>query len=146
MRISEKRQAILNEVRSWLDTPFVHQARLKGVGCDCAALPIAAARAIGLQPEDIKGYGPIPHAGRLRRCVESQLVRIEVAAAKPGDVFMMRFNGDEQHLAIATDYGIIHSYSQMAKNGRQKGRVVEHRLNSTWRRRIVAAFRFPGVD
>ena len=146
MRINAKRQMIIDECRTWLETPFVHQARIKGVACDCAALPIAAAARIGMQPQDIKGYGRIPHADQLRQCVAGQLIKIKIDAAQPGDVYLMRFAGAEQHLAIKTDYGIIHCYSQLSENGKQAGRVVEHRLNEQWRRRIMSAYKFPGVD
>ena len=33
-----KRADIVEEARSWLGTPYHHQAALKGVGCDCIGL------------------------------------------------------------------------------------------------------------
>jgi cell wall-associated NlpC family hydrolase len=33
-----KRPDIVEEARSWLGTPYHHQAALKGVGCDCIGL------------------------------------------------------------------------------------------------------------
>ena len=43
---------------------------------------------------------------------------------------------EPQHVALITDKGIIHSYSGV-------GKVVEHALDESWRRRIVAAYRYP---
>ena len=35
---------IVTEARTWVRTPYHHQARLKGVGVDCAGLVIGVAR------------------------------------------------------------------------------------------------------
>ncbi len=32
------RQAVVEEAKTWIGTPFVHQAKLKGVGVDCCTL------------------------------------------------------------------------------------------------------------
>ena len=45
------RAAIVAEAMSWLGTPYAHRQRLKGVGVDCAQLPLAVYRACGLLPE-----------------------------------------------------------------------------------------------
>jgi uncharacterized protein YijF (DUF1287 family) len=63
-----------------------------------------------------------------------------------GDVVWMRFEKEPQHLGIVGDYvhgglSLIHAY-----NGAGVNRVVEHRLDDTWRARIVAAWRYPGVE
>jgi cell wall-associated NlpC family hydrolase len=33
--MSFTREAVIAEARTWLGTPWHHQASLKGVGCDC---------------------------------------------------------------------------------------------------------------
>ena len=84
------------------------------------------------------GYSMLPDGHKLKKHVEAQGQRIKITDIRPGDVLLMRFRKDPQHLAFVTDYadglGIIHSYSSI-------GRVVEHRLDEKWRRRIVAAYR-----
>jgi hypothetical protein len=49
---------------------------------------------------------------------------------------------EEHHLGILADYrgglSLIHAL--------RSGGVREHRLDSKWRARIVAAYRFPGVE
>ncbi|MEP3049668.1 MAG: hypothetical protein ABJL55_17590 [Roseibium sp.] len=51
------RQAVLNEARSWLGTPYQHQASLKGCGCDCLGLLRGIWRALyGDEPETAPDY------------------------------------------------------------------------------------------
>jgi NlpC/P60 family putative phage cell wall peptidase len=46
------RKDIVAETRSWIGTPYRHQASLKGVGCDCLGLVRGVWRAvIGVEPE-----------------------------------------------------------------------------------------------
>jgi cell wall-associated NlpC family hydrolase len=61
----------------------------------------------------------------------------------PGDVALFTLTGDPQHLAIFGDYpggylSIIHAYIQNRK-------VVENRYDDIWARRLVQAYRLPGV-
>jgi hypothetical protein len=57
----------------------------------------------------------------------------------------MKFVREPQHIAIAGNYylgglSVIHTRSDM-KSGKQLGKVVEHRLDDVWTRRIVKVFR-----
>ena len=61
---------------------------------------------------------------------------IPVAEATLADIYFMAWGREPQHVALITDKGIIHSYSGV-------GKVVEHALDESWRRRIVAAYRYP---
>ena len=46
------RAAVLAEARSWLGTPYRHQASRKGVGCDCLGLVRGVWRTLdGTEPE-----------------------------------------------------------------------------------------------
>ncbi|MFL5163197.1 MAG: peptidase P60, partial [Microvirga sp.] len=43
---------ILAEARSWIGTPYRHQASLKGIGCDCLGLLRGVWRGVmGREPE-----------------------------------------------------------------------------------------------
>ncbi|MBL0320066.1 MAG: hypothetical protein IPP74_12385 [Alphaproteobacteria bacterium] len=42
-------QKIISQARTWLGTPFHHQARLKGKGCDCLGLIVGVADELGLK-------------------------------------------------------------------------------------------------
>lgn len=152
------RLEIVVEARSWVlaRTPFMHQANLKGVGCDCAGLLRGVALVLGLLPADYQqhararpfvGYGERPHGGRLRLGCEAYMDPIDRSAMQPGDAILVRFESDPQHLAILGDYlhgGLSMIHALGTADG--KGHVVEHRLDATWSRRIVAAYAFRGVE
>jgi cell wall-associated NlpC family hydrolase len=130
------RDDIVAAARQYLGIRYHHQGRNRS-GMDCAGLIVCVARDLGIALLDQTGYSRVPNGGSLRRAVEGQAVR--VATAQPGDILLMRFDGDPQHLAIMTDHGMIHSYAQAR-------RVVEHRIDAEWAKRIVAAYQFPGVE
>src|ERR1700744_6755532 len=45
--------------RAWIGTPYVHQASVKGVGCDCLGLLRGVWRELhGEEPEDAPPYAP----------------------------------------------------------------------------------------
>ena len=52
MTEQQERAAVVAEAKAWLGTPYHHRAKLKGVGVDCAQLPIAIYAAVGLNPEE----------------------------------------------------------------------------------------------
>ena len=134
---------IVTEARSWIGTRFHHQGRLKGVGVDCAGLVVGVAEALGMSVQDRSDYTRQPDGQMLEEVCDTQMLRIPVNAIEPGDVILMRFEKEPQHLAIVGDYefgglSIIHSYIQA------RG-VVETRLDDAWLNRVVAAYRLQGV-
>jgi hypothetical protein len=66
---------------------------------------------------------------------------------QPGDVFLMQFNREPQHVGIFGDYqsgpagalSIIHAYAPVRS-------VVESRLDESFRRRVIAVFSYPGIE
>ena len=62
--------ALLTEARSWLDTPYHHQGRLKGVGVDCIGLIIGVAHALNLSEFDTHDYARIPNANMLESLLD----------------------------------------------------------------------------
>lgn len=142
------RADVVAEARTWLDTPYAHQGRKKGLACDCAGLPLGVAHALGLIPPDadVRGYSRRPDGASLLAACDRWMTRIAPAAVQPGDVLVMRFELDPQHLGIVGDYvhgglSLIHALGQV--DGR--GRVVEHRLSDSRIRNAVAAYVLPGV-
>ena len=146
------RAEVVAEARRWVGTPFVHQGRVRGHGCDCGGLVGGIAVALGIVPADwwqivfdprFGGYGRQPANGVLEAVCESFMSAIDPDAAEPGDVLLMRFADEPQHLGIVADYrngglSIVHALSRV-------GSVVEHRLGGLWTWRIVGAYRMPGV-
>ncbi len=132
------------EARSWLDTPFQHQGCLKGVACDCIGLIKGVGMALNIvdynpASEDAKAfasYAMMPNSKRMRERLATWLVPIPVPEATWADVLFLAWTREPQHVALLTDRGIIHSYSGV-------GKVVEHALDDSWRRRITSAYRYP---
>ena len=69
---------------------------------------------------------------------------IDRAVMQPGDVVVVSFDRDPQHLGILGDYrhgglSIIHAAGLT-------GRVIETRLMFTEQMKFVAAFTLPGIE
>lgn len=131
------REQIVAAARGYLGTPYRHQGRNRR-GVDCAGLVVLVARDCGLPVLDMTGYARTPD-GTLVAQMAAQAVQIPCEWAQPGDLYLMRFQTEPQHLAIVTEHGIIHSYAGARK-------VVEHRIDEMLAARIVAAYAFRGVE
>jgi len=116
--------------RSYVGVPFRHQGRTRH-GVDCIGLVVCAARDIGLTLADRTDYPRDPN-GLLPLEMARQFAPVESPQA--GDILLMRFRGEPQHVAILAGAALIHGYASI-------GRVVEHGMDAKWRRRIVAAYR-----
>jgi cell wall-associated NlpC family hydrolase len=140
------RAQIVAEARSWLRTPYMHQARNKGVGVDCVGLLIGVARNAGLcEPDaDLNGYSRQPDGQLLGLC-DAYMTRIAVADIQAGDVIATHYGMDPCHLAFIGDHpqGLSMIHALCRADGR--GLVVEHRLDETNRARIVAAYALKGL-
>lgn len=139
--------AIIAAARAEVGTPFRHQGRMAGKALDCAGLVCHVAASLGIEYVDQSGYSKRPSQGLLESALDSQpcLVRVSVTEMQAGDVLLMRFTGDPQHLAIYAGWsdvyqgdGIIHAWLQARK-------VAENLLTDEWRGRIVRVYRFVGV-
>ncbi|MEQ9507073.1 MAG: peptidase P60 [Hyphomonas sp.] len=140
------REDLVREARSWIGTPYCHQASVKGAGCDCLGLVRGVWRAVlGPEPERAPPYTPdwaealgeetLLHAAR------RHLREVPVGAAAPGAVliFRMGMGVPAKHCGVMSAPGaLIHAYWGRA--------VAETRLSPWWTRRIVAAFEFPGLE
>ena len=139
--------ALVTAARGWIGTPYLHQASVRGAGCDCLGLLRGVWREVlGAEPEVVPPYtmdwaepqGIEVLLGAARR----HLVEKPVTDAAPGDVlvFRMRAGAVAKHVGLmSAPAGFIHSYSGHG--------VVESALTDAWRRRIVACFEFgKGLD
>lgn len=136
--------AIVSAARSWIGTPYRHQHRERGVGVDCAGLVIGVARQLCLVPPDfdISGYSRQPDGSLLGHC-EQWMAAGDRQDIQIGDVLITRFAQDPCHLGFAADYYLSGHLSMIHALCRRGGRgaVVEHRLDSTLRAKIVAVYR-----
>lgn len=144
------RHAIVAEARSWLGVPFHHQGHTR-LGCDCVGLVGAVALGLGAVAPDwwavefdpiASGYARQPSNGTMHRLCD-RFMRGAVSDMQIGDVLMMRFAREPQHLAILADYvhggfSVIHAVAGIG--------VVEHALSQKWAERIVGRYLLPGTD
>lgn len=136
--------AIVACARGWLGTPYHHQGSVRGAGCDCLGLIRGVWRALyGPEPEVLPPYsrdwGNATGSETLLSAACRHLIPLRcVTDARSGDVlvFRMRDHGVAKHAGILLDGDhMIHSQEGLG--------VVEVPLGRWWRRRAVAAFRFP---
>jgi len=135
---------VVEIARSWIGTPYVHQAAAKGAGSDCLGLirgiwaelhgaPLPKAPAYTEDWAEPQGDEVLWRAARAHL--------IPATGEAEGDVllFRMREAGVAKHLGLQSATGarpaFIHAYSGHG--------VVESPLSRPWRARIVARFRFP---
>lgn len=138
---------IVAAARALIGTPFVHQGRRPRIELDCAGLVVAVANEVGVCVIDQQGYGRRPSGGMLQAALDGQmcLIRISSAGMQAGDVLLMRVVRDPQHLAIFAGYNPVCESETIIHAEIGAGKVCEHRLDETWRSRIVRVYRFTGV-
>lgn len=141
--------AVAQQARLWLGTPYGHQQRMRGVLVDCAGLVIGVARELGIVPAgfDVTAYPRTPDGVSLLEHCDRWMRRVDLAGLQVGDVIVIRWARDPQHMGIVGDYvhgghSMIHAYSDGSRRG---GEVIEHHLGPAYLARFVAAFRMPGV-
>ncbi|WP_431300143.1 NlpC/P60 family protein [Tabrizicola sp. BL-A-41-H6] len=137
---------IVAEARSWIGTPYLHQASVKGAGTDCLGLLRGVWRALqGPEPEVVPAYtadwAEPDHREVLLEAAARLLLHKPHDVAEPGDVlvFRMRAGSIAKHLGIQSQTGpaprFIHAYTDHG--------VIESPLSQPWERRIAARFAFP---
>lgn len=139
------RSDVIAAARAMLGTPFHHQGRLPGIGLDCSGLVSSVARTLGLcrGVPDWTDYPRRLRGDAFLAALRARLPEVPVAELAPADipVFWIRPASGAQHCAIYTERdSIIHVHDNA------HGGVIEHDLDEGWRRRIVAVFRYPGLE
>lgn len=141
-------RAIVETAREWIGTPVLHQGARRDTGCDCLGLLRGVGTERGLFPEDFwslpgasrwKAYGREP-VGDFLEALDTVFDRTE--EPEYGGVVAMRFMNMPRHCAIVGDHPhggltIIHALYKS---------VIEHGIDRRWKKRIVACYRFRGVD
>lgn len=109
---------IVKAAHGWLGTPYHHQARVKGVGVDCAQLVAGIAGELGI----IKVGSPIPfdyspewHIHNREELLVKNLESFgctlkPIEETQPGDILCFQFGRAIGHLGIMVDGGnFIHA-------------------------------------
>jgi NlpC/P60 family putative phage cell wall peptidase len=136
-------ERVVAEARSWIGTPYRHQASLKGVGCDCLGLLRGVWRALlGDEPETAPPYAAdwaeAGGAEALRDAARRHLVEVEPHVFAAGDILLFRWRDHlpAKHCAIVSGADLmIHAHEGAC--------VAEVAIAPWWRRHLAYAFRFP---
>lgn len=143
------RARILSLARSWIGTPYHHQASTIGAGVDCVGLVRGVYRALyGREAEALPGYSrdwaEATGNETLIDAARRHLAEIAPSNAQPGDVLVFRYRPHlvAKHTGIlaatpAAEPTLVHALEGAA--------VAEVPFNDWWRRRVAAAFAFPGI-
>ena len=141
--------AVVAIARTWLGTPYVHQASMRGAGTDCLGLVRGIWRELyNSEPEAVPAYSRDWAEPQGQEVLAEAAGRHLISVARervhwPGELvlFRMRDTGIAKHLGIVGQGGshptFIHAYSGHG--------VVETSLSAPWIRRIAARFDFPPI-
>lgn len=129
--------------RTWLGTPYHHQASLRGAGCDCLGLVRGVYRELtGREPEFPPPYSPdwaeAVVTETMLAAAARHLIPVPTDAIRPGHVLIFRLRPGmaAKHAAIlATPVTMIHAA--------EGSPVSEVAFGPWWRRRVAAVFAFP---
>ena len=144
-RDRETARRVVVEALDWVGTPYRHQGRRKGVGCDCLGLVRGVWRAVyGVDADEPGAYSadwaetaagdPLVEAAR-RHCIERSDLTVQA-----GDLLLFRLRPRvaAKHCAVALDgENFVHAYQGHA--------VMASVMTVHWRRRLCGVFSFPPV-
>ena len=132
-----ERAELLRIARTWLNVPYRHQGRNR-LGVECGGLFFVVGREAGLTiiEPDTYSFSPDPTIIEASLCQHCD--PIGVSEAIPGDVLWLSFAGEPRHVGLVTSIGLLHSWAG-------PGKVVEHCLDTVWRRRVKSAYRPKGI-
>ena len=141
MTEQEERNKLIAEAKTWLRTPYIPEARVKGCGTDCGLFILQSFENVGLLPHiDIPHY-PFDIAANC--ATPMYLNKIKEYCTKtdsepvPGDIIVYKFSGSKvpHHAAILyrNEY-IIHSHVKTGvtlsnRKGFKKFEVGIYRFN-----------------
>lgn len=140
------RDHIVKLARSWIGTPYHHQASLKGTGTDCLGLVRGIYRSLyDSEAETAPAYSPdwgeISGEETLLAAAKRHLSSRSLSSAGPGDVLVFRIRSG----AIAKHVGILTGPATMVHAAERVG-VVEVPLGRWWWRRVAGVFSFPRIE
>lgn len=117
MSESEERQRVVEVAKTWIGTPYHHNAALKGVGVDCAFFLAAVFEEAELMPKvDIPHSSPqfMLHRNEelYKKEVAERAAEIPEEEIQPGDIVLFRIGRVFAHGAIIISWPdqIIHSH------------------------------------
>jgi len=147
-RAFHKQRDIVMAATSWLNTPYHHHGRVKGVGVDCAQFLVAVALETGLIGEDMAGQVPnYPVQWHLHNREEKLLDMLDLfdcfeipkEETQPGDILCFKFGRTTSHL------GIKISETEFIHARYDTGKVVINTMQHEWIEKWTKSYAFPGI-
>jgi NlpC/P60 family putative phage cell wall peptidase len=112
--VDELRAAVVAEAWTWLRTPYIHLADIKGIGADCAMILVRVYQAVGIVPDfDPRPYEPewFLHQDEERYMAGLEKYSHRVETPGLGDIALYRMGRTASHGAIiVSDQHVIHAY------------------------------------
>jgi cell wall-associated NlpC family hydrolase len=133
-----ERAAVVDEARTWLNTPYVTNQGCKGAGVDCAWILLRVYTACGL----IQVSDPIPYKAGLARLRSGEhfyrgmierFAVLVIREARPGDIVLFRVpvaSGSGVITARATHGAIVESWPTIIHAYSPAGAVVRSDLST----------------
>ncbi len=143
--VSETRRRAVDIALGWIGTPYHHQASARGIGTDCLGLIRGVWRELyGDEAEVAPPYSPdwaeTSGVEVMLEAARRHLVEIAPEEARGGDVVIFRV----KRAMVAKHAGLMTSTNTFV-HAIEGAPVADVALTPWWRRRIAAAFRFPGA-
>jgi cell wall-associated NlpC family hydrolase len=122
---------LIEVARSWLNTPWQHNQKTKGIGVDCVNFLNAIANESGVIIEEIpEHYGRVATDNNIEEYLERNFKKKPTKDIEKNNIILYAFSGYKNHVALATSNNtIIHANSRV-------GKVVEHNIDGVWLRCI----------
>ena len=118
--MNEQSIRFVAEVRSWLGVRFRYQGRDRK-GTDCVGVVVLSLAALGVSLQ-VAPYGKKVTSDAVLYQLKANGHRVKFSEAKPGDIALLNYRGESNHIGVLTGEGtMIHSLAH-AK------RVVEQSL------------------
>ena len=140
------RDEVITEARTWLGTPWRHQACAKGAGVDCLHFIAGVARELGsadaerfFATPEWHSYGRHPDPAMMFAGCDALLDRISISDALPADILVLTCGRHPMH------FGLLTAADMMVHAWLGAGRVLEQRIDAKWRARIIRAYRLRGI-
>lgn len=127
--MNQEQERLIQIARSWLGTKWMHNQCKKGLGVDCVNFIWAVAKEAGLEGSDLPlRYSRIAKYNDIEHYLDELFPQTNII--RPSNILLFKMNGFNNHVAYATDKGMIHASLSW-------GKVVEHSIDGYWQRFLV---------
>lgn len=139
--MSEQSDKLITAARTWVNTPFQHQGRLKHIGVDCVNFISEVAKEAGVSSLAIpRNYRPHEDGKLMLQILDAVMEPVD--EIEPGDVMALvdeacREPTIPRHVVIVTR---VTAKTLFIIHASQHG-VKEHRIDASWAKRVHSVWR-----